>query len=94
MGWLIRLVLFLLILTLVRSLVAKLFSLKGTQGRPRPSQQRKPKTKRTIEGHMVKDPQCGIYVATDLAVTARSKDQTLHFCSEDCRDKFLQAAKS
>ncbi len=39
---------------------------------------------------MVKDPQCGMYVATDLAITARSKDQTLHFCSEDCRDKFLQ----
>ena len=93
MGWLIRLALFLIVLTLVRSLVARLFNPKGPQRRKRPSQPRA-RAKRTIEGHMVKDPQCGIYVATDLAVTARSKDQILHFCSEDCRDKFLQAAQS
>ncbi len=92
MGWLIRLFLILLVLTLVRSLVARLFNPKGSRQRSRPSK-RTVKRKRTIEGHMVKDPECGIYVATDLAVTARSKDQTLHFCSEDCRDKFLQAAK-
>ncbi len=93
MGWLIRLVLFLIVLTLVRSLVARLFNPQGTQRRSRPSR-RPARTKRTIEGHMVKDPQCGIYVATDLAITAKSKNQTLHFCSEDCRDKFLQTAKS
>ncbi len=93
MGWLIRLALFLIVLTLVRSLVARLFSPKSTQRRSRPSK-RTTRTKRTIEGHMVKDPQCGIYVATDLAIIARSKDETLHFCSEECRDKFLQATKS
>ncbi len=92
MTWLIRLLLFLLLLILVRSLIARLFSV-GNQRRPRPST-RSAKTNRTIEGHMVKDPQCGMYVATDLAITARRKDQTLHFCSEDCRDKFLQIAKS
>ena len=93
MGWLIRLFLFFLVLTLVRSLVARLFSGRVKPRRSRPTR-RTPQTKRTIEGHMVKDPQCGIYVATDLAVTAKSKNQTLHFCSEDCRDTFLQAAKS
>jgi len=93
MGWLIRLVLFLIVLTLVRSLVARLFNPQGTQRRSRPSR-RPAGTKHTIEGHMVKDPQCGIYVATDLAITAKSKNQTLHFCSEDCRDKFLQTAQS
>ncbi len=93
MTWLIRLFLFFLVLTLIRSLVARLFSPRNTQRRPRPSK-RTTQTKRTIEGHMMKDPQCGIYVATDLAVIVRSKDQILHFCSEDCRDKFLQTAKS
>ena len=91
MGWLIRLALFLIVLTLIRSLVARLFNPKSTQRRSRP---RTTRAKRTIEGHMVKDPQCGIYVATDLAVIARSKDQTLHFCSEDCRDKFFQTDRS
>ena len=91
MGWLIRIILVLLLLTLVRSLIARLFNLKGTQRRARTSN--RPNTaKRTIEGQMVKDPQCGMYVATDLAVVAKSRNQTLHFCSEDCRDKYLQAA--
>jgi YHS domain-containing protein len=42
---------------------------------------------------MVKDPQCGIYVATDLAIRTRTKDTNLYFCSEECRDKFLRRSQ-
>ena len=79
MTWLIRLLLFLLLLILVRSLIARLFSV-GNQRRPRPST-RSAKTNRTIEGHMVKDPQCGMYVATDLAITV-NRSSRRQFCRE------------
>jgi YHS domain-containing protein len=44
---------------------------------------------KTIAGQMIKDPQCGMYVATDLAVAAEVNGQTVHFCSEECRNHFI-----
>ena len=38
---------------------------------------------------MVKDPQCGMYVATDLAIQERKQKKILFFCSEECRDRFV-----
>ncbi len=44
-----------------------------------------------VTGRMLKDPQCGTYVAAELAVSARAGGQTLHFCSRECRDLYLAA---
>lgn len=41
-------------------------------------------------GEMVKDPECGAYVAVDGSISVRDGDKVYHFCSYDCRDKFLK----
>jgi YHS domain-containing protein len=90
---LLRILIFLLLLLVVRALFARLFGTrrKASRSRFRGSSSR---VRTTVRGRMVKDPQCGIYVATDLAVRTRTKDMNLYFCSEECRDKFLRGGRS
>ena len=41
-------------------------------------------------GVMVRDPVCNTYLPADRALTHRTDGgETLHFCSEECRGKFL-----
>ena len=39
-----------------------------------------------------KDPVCGAFVAPDVAVTQKFNGQTVHFCSEKCRDQYARSA--
>ncbi len=94
MTWIIRilyLVLFLAFLSVIRSLLTRIFSppLK-MHSRPRAGSDR---AREKVAGRVMKDPQCGMYVATDLAFTTRVKGETLHFCSEECRDNFINERK-
>ena len=86
---LLKVIFFVLILTLLRYLFSKFLGAskpkrKGGGAQPR----------RTVSGRMVKDPQCGTYVATELAVPGRTGGQTLHFCSRECRDEFLRISSA
>lgn len=38
---------------------------------------------------LVQDPQCGVYLTRRDAVTLNSDGETLHFCSESCKQQFL-----
>jgi YHS domain-containing protein len=91
MTWIIRILLFLVIVSVIRSLLTRVFSptLK-THSSPRFGSDR---ARETVEGQMIKDPQCGMYVAADLAITKRLKGKTLHFCSEECGDNFINQRK-
>jgi YHS domain-containing protein len=40
---------------------------------------------------LVRDPICGMHVAEGLALPLRHAGETLHFCSKECQDKFLDA---
>ncbi|MBR4742303.1 MAG: transcriptional regulator [Desulfovibrio sp.] len=40
-------------------------------------------------GTMVKDPECGTYVSVDGNITVRDGETVHHFCSYECREKFL-----
>ena len=42
---------------------------------------------------LVRDPVCGMHVAQDLALVERGGGETVYFCSEECRDKFLGEPK-
>lgn len=46
--------------------------------------------RKVAAGEMVKDPECGAYVAVDGSVSVRDGDKVHRFCSYECRDKFLQ----
>jgi len=95
MAWITRFLLFLIVfflLGLIRSFVAKMLK---SSGRSRFSN--KAATSKnpgeTIVGQTVKDPQCGMYVATDLAISSKVGGKVLHFCSEECRRTFIAGLK-
>ena len=88
-----RILIFLLLLLVVRALVARLFG-TGRKASGKRSRGGSSGVRDTVRGRMVKDPQCGIYVATDLAVRTRRKNMDLYFCSEECREKFLRGARN
>jgi YHS domain-containing protein len=39
---------------------------------------------------LVRDPQCGMHVAEELAIPVRMGNEMIHFCSPECRDRYLQ----
>ena len=50
-----------------------------------------PPAEKTSRGEeMIQDPECGTYVPRNDAVKAQVKGKTQYFCSNDCRDKYLQ----
>ena len=51
----------------------------------------KAKNERMVaSGDMVKDPECGAYIAADSHITVRSGETIYRFCSYDCRDAFVR----
>lgn len=38
---------------------------------------------------LVRDPVCGMHVAEGLALPLKQDSEILHFCSAECRDKYL-----
>lgn len=88
---LLKLLLFVILLLVIRMVLSKLFG-----GRPIVRIRthvgtRQARPNRTISGETVKDPQCGMYVAKQLAVASSTRGQTLYFCSPECRDAYLRA---
>jgi YHS domain-containing protein len=43
-------------------------------------------------GRMVRDPECGMFVSTELSHRLKSQGETLHFCSEACLEKYRSHA--
>jgi YHS domain-containing protein len=41
-------------------------------------------------GKLVKDPVCGTYVAAQSSLSVRDGKTEHHFCSYECRDRFLR----
>jgi len=82
-----RFLFWLVVLSWGISLLKRLFSVRpreGTsaeQGRAVPEA---PGSKR-----LVRDPICGVHVAEELAISVRTGNEMVHFCSEKCRDRYL-----
>lgn len=47
--------------------------------------------RRVAAGEMVKDPVCGTYVSVEDSISVRDGGKVYHFCSYDCREKFLKS---
>jgi uncharacterized protein len=39
--------------------------------------------------NMVKDPVCGMYMDSRLAVQLENRKESFYFCSEECKNKYL-----
>jgi YHS domain-containing protein len=44
----------------------------------------------TSPGAMVRDPECGIFVSTEVSHRLKRDGETLHFCSEECLQRYRQ----
>jgi YHS domain-containing protein len=42
-----------------------------------------------LTGELKKDPVCGTYIATATSIKEKVGSQTVHFCSQECRDKYV-----
>jgi len=81
MRFLMRFVVVLLMIYAGLSFVRRLFGQSLPSRRPeRPSEP-------SASGRLVKDPVCGMYIPQATAIQARDQ----FFCSESCRQKFLEA---
>jgi YHS domain-containing protein len=82
----IEIVLPLLVFLFVRSILKNLF---GGSRRAATQQAPPPREPAVVSGgELKKDPVCGTYVSTALAVTRNVKGELVHFCSTECRDKY------
>jgi YHS domain-containing protein len=41
-----------------------------------------------LDGKMVRDPVCGMFVSTELSHQLTEQGQTLHFCSRECLERY------
>jgi uncharacterized protein len=74
-----RLFFLIFLLWLLRIVLAKVFG--GARQKPRASE--KP------SNNMVKDPVCGMYMDSRLAIRFESSNEAHYFCSEECKKKYL-----
>jgi YHS domain-containing protein len=42
-----------------------------------------------LSGELKKDPVCGTYIAAASSIKEKVGGQTFHFCSPECRDKYV-----
>ena len=82
--WIFRI---LLILFLVRLVMRFLGGVITGYSAPGPSRKSTPATREG--GHLVRDPNCGTYVAIGRALRQGSGDNTVYFCSEGCRNAWI-----
>jgi len=81
----------LLLFAFVRSILRELFGGK----RPAAPQNVQPRPTAPppvfAGGELKKDPVCGTYVSTGASLTRTVNGELLHFCSNECRDKYRAA---
>lgn len=46
-----------------------------------------------VSRKLVRDPVCGMHLAEGLAIAVRSGGEPVFFCSEECRNKFMDEPK-
>jgi YHS domain-containing protein len=70
-------------------LLKRLWGAQGEEEQAAEEQQRNP-SPASGGRRLVRDPQCGMHVAEELAVRVSTGSEVIHFCSEACRDQYLQ----
>ena len=92
-GYVILTVIVLSILRAVIGIVGKMFSSYALGDKSSPNRSGRPRSSQVPSGGVLhKDPSCGTYISESLALKHSSGGETLYFCSEDCRRKYLTGA--
>ncbi|MEO8593343.1 MAG: hypothetical protein ABI759_08475 [Candidatus Solibacter sp.] len=80
----------LFLFALVRSVLRELFR-KNRNVTRQPAQPPAAPPPVFAGGELKKDPVCGTYVSAGASVTRTVNGELLHFCSQECRDKYRAA---
>jgi YHS domain-containing protein len=46
------------------------------------------------QGEMARDPVCGTFVSTEVSHRLKERGQTLHFCSDECLEKYQNQSRA
>ena len=81
------------VITVLKSVVG--IVLKGvaeamkSPGSSAPGAPPRPSNQVPLTGELKKDPVCGTYIAAATSIKEKVGGQTIHFCSQECRDKYV-----
>jgi YHS domain-containing protein len=93
-AYLARLIVFLIVISVIRSVVGYVQRLwHGSQQPPPPRfvppRQQSPASPPGTATVLQQDPVCGTYVAIDSSLKRIVGGRVIHFCSPECRDRYL-----
>jgi YHS domain-containing protein len=77
-----RLLFVILILWLLRRVLGNFFSPSRRTGES--------ENPAGVANNMVKDPVCGMYMDSRLAIRIENRKEAIYFCSEECKNKYLE----
>jgi YHS domain-containing protein len=95
-GWIGRIILIMLIVRLVVSMFStrKTVPAGGSSDSSRGGRGDRGAASEKAVAKLVRDPQCGTYVAENTAIAARHGGEIVHFCSDRCRDEYLASPRA
>jgi YHS domain-containing protein len=80
-----------IVITVLKSIIG--IVLKGVAEAMRPGSAgpgtQRPANQVPLSGELKKDPVCGTYIAAATSIQERVGGQTFHFCSQECRAKYV-----
>jgi YHS domain-containing protein len=79
-----------IILAVAAYALFRLFTNDWKRGRKGKEDEKAKLEKMVAAGEMVKDPECGTYIAADSGISVRDGETVYRFCSYDCRDAFVR----
>lgn len=82
-----ELLLTIVVITVLKSIVG--IVLRGVSQAMKPGAPPPPSGQVPLTGELKKDPVCGTYIAAATSLKEKVGGQTVHFCSAECRDKYV-----
>jgi YHS domain-containing protein len=87
-----ELLLTVVVLTVLKSIVG--IVLRGVSQAMKPGSSsagapQRPHDQVPLTGELKKDPVCGTYISAATSIKEKVGGQTFHFCSQECRDKYV-----
>jgi YHS domain-containing protein len=79
-----------IIFALAAYVLYRLFTNDWKKGRKSKEEEKTQNEQMVAAGEMVKDPECGAYIAADSNISVRDGETVYRFCSYDCRDAFVR----
>ncbi len=83
-----ELLLTIVVITLLRGVIGIISKALSGQANRGPSAPR-PAAQVPLSGELKKDPACGTYISAATSIKEKVGGQTFHFCSKECRDKYV-----